>query len=618
MRMSMPGSYGGRSGRLRSISGDPAPKQHPRYTRKMILRILTYLRPYRGREVAVFILMAIGVILAAIDPQIMKQIIDRALAHGLTSVLTLWVLILIGVYLIRYGFRVIQSYLFGYVGQNILFDIRLQLFRHIESLDMGFFSSRRAGEVISRINNDVAALQSVASTAFVSMARDILMAIVFFCFAMREDWKLPLISLCTFPLFIITVRYFSRRIRVQARRERRKVADVLSFFQEVIPGIQVVQSFTREDYEADRLSVKGHEMKSIRINLAVLTAVSSTCISLLAFLLPTVVVLWFGGRNVIAGTMTLGSLWALLMYLNRLFNPIYRAMELNVSIHQALASIERIFEILDIEPAIQDLPDAHPLPTIEGHILFKGVSFTYDEREPVLNEVNLEIGPRRLVAIVGPTGAGKTTTLNLICRFYDPQHGAVLIDGYDLRSVSLNSLRSQIGVVAQDVLLFNASIRENLRYGKPEATEIEIIEASRRAHLHDFIMSLSHGYDTEVGDRGVRLSGGQKQQLAIARALLRNPRILILDEATSSLDSRSEKAIQDAIAEATEKCTIIAVAHRLSTVLHADKIIVIDKGRVVDEGPHHELYARGGLYKRLYDTQFSVPLSTSASLTDEV
>jgi len=576
-------------------------------TRAKALRILRYLRPYISLEILLVFTMLLGVLLSLIDPLIIKIIIDNVLINSNKSLLHFMAALILLLFVFKAANRILTSYSYTFVGQRILFDIRNQLYQHIQRLSLSFFSKTKTGEIISRVGNDVNSLQSIVTSTVISAITDSV-TLVFICIIIFFlNWKLALLTISVLPFFTITLIIFNKRIRLKSKEVREKVADLVSFFQETIATMKLVKAFAKEKLESRRHVRKSKKMINLRIQMSLLGtlagAVTSFCASL-----GSVLILWYGGYLVIEGELTIGGLVAFLTYSGRLFGPINGLVDLNITVQTAMASVDRIFEYLDIEPEIRDKEDAKPLVITKGEVRFSNVSFFYraDERhdEMVLHDISFTIGPGETLAIVGPSGSGKTTIANLLMRFYDPGQGSIGIDGADLRDVKVKTLRKEIGIVSQETLLFNTTIKENLRYGNKNAGEAEVIAAAEAANIHKFISSLNEGYDTVVGERGVKLSGGEKQRVSIARAILKNPKILILDEATSSLDTESEKLIQQSISRLTEKRTTLMIAHRLSTIVDAGKIIVLRSGKVVESGNHQELIDHKGVYQKLFMSQF--------------
>lgn len=538
--------------------------------------------------------------LSLIDPLAMKIVIDDIIVDRNLPLLNVIVVALIALLLLRGGIRIAINYFIQYVGQRILFNIRFDLFRHLEHLHIGFFTRTKTGEIIARVNNDVSIVQDVLTSTLIALVTDLASVAVTFAIMLYLNWKLTLVSMTIFPFLFASQYYMGRRIKKKSRETRDKSADIVSFFQEVFASIKLVQTFAKERFEAIRLIRKSKELINLKITLGVLGAVAASIATFLAMLGP-VIILLFGGRQVIAGSLTLGSLVAFYAYVGRLFRPILRLAQYNVAIQTSRAAIDRIFEFFDIEPKITDSPGSRNIDSISGEIVFDRISFTYDRDEPVLTDISFQIPPGQNVAIVGPSGVGKSTIVNLIERFYDPTAGQILIDGIDIREIKLNSLRKHIGLVSQETVLFNSTIRENILYGRSRASEEEIVEAARKANIHDFIACLPDGYETVVGERGLRLSGGQSQRLSIARTIMKDPEILILDEAMSSLDTKSELLIQRALEPLMQERTTLIVAHRLTSIVDADVILVLYHGRLAESGTHEELMNYGKVYRMLWD-----------------
>lgn len=501
--------------------------------------------------------------------------------------------------LLHYG----QSYFMSIVGQNVIYSLRNNLYRHIQSLSFGFFDNRRTGELMSRVTNDVQSLQQLITSGVLEIFVDIFSFLVIISVLLWIDWQLTLLILLTFPLMIVTTRLFGRRIRDAYKEVQMRIAGVNEHLQDTIASIRLVKSFANEEYEVKRFSERNRLNKEANIEAVRLWATFFPTIDVMNQL-GTVIILGFGARQVMMGTISIGTLVAFIAYLQQLHRPVRRFSRIMNVIQQAAASGERIFEILDTKPDVDEKPDAVVLPPLSERIEYKGVSFSYDKKNPAVRDVDLTIEAGMTVAFVGPSGAGKTTLLNLLARFYDTDEGRIYIDGIDIRDVTLHSLRSQMGIVSQEITLLHGSVRENIAYGKPNASLEEVMEAAKAANAHEFITAFPEGYETAIGERGVRLSGGQRQRIAIARALLKDPRILILDEATSQLDSESEHLIQAALAKLFVGRTNLVIAHRLSTIQQADLIVVMDQGRIVETGRHDELLKQGGRYAALHDAQF--------------
>ncbi len=566
-------------------------------------RLVRYVWAEKVPLIGAFLCVSLVSLLNLVTPQLMRLTIDHIIPSGQLARLW-WVVAAIlmtaaATGLFQYG----HSYLMSMVGQRAIYTIRNALYQHIQNLSMSFFDNRRTGELMSRVTNDVNSLQQLITSGIADIVTDVFTFVAIAILLLVTDWQLTLFLLLTFPIMISTTRHFSRRIRGAYRAVQEEIAHVNEHLQETIASIRVVKSFANEDYEVGRFSERNRRSMEANLNAVRLWSVFFPLLDVLNQL-STVVVLAFGARQVMLGRLSVGALVAFVAYLQQLQRPIRRFGRVMNVIQQGGAAAERIFEILDTQPDVQEKPDAVPLPRVKGHIRFEHVTFSYDGQRNALTDFNLEIEPGMTVALVGPSGAGKSTVANLLARFYDPQEGRVLVDGYDVRDVTLASLRRQMGIVSQEILLLHGSVRENIAYGKPEAARAEVEEAARAANAHDFIMSFPQGYDSPIGERGIRLSGGQRQRIAIARAILKDPRILILDEATSQLDSEAEHLIQEALYRLLQGRTSLVIAHRLSTIRRADLIVVLDKGRIVEQGTHDELLAKGGRYAELHSLQF--------------
>jgi subfamily B ATP-binding cassette protein MsbA len=504
-----------------------------------------------------------------------------------------------------------HSYLTASVSQHIVADFRRHLFAHLQTLSVGFFARRRTGELLSRLMNDVTVIQSVVTETPIDAAKQLVTFVGGIAFLLAMNWRLCLLILVLLPLLVFVAKFFGRRLKSLSTSIQDQTAALSTLIEEVIAGIRVVKSFVQTTREEARFSTQIEQSLSLTMRRAGIMAVFIPVISLFTFS-AAAAVLWYGGRQVIDGAVSPGELFAFVLFAGILIGPFSSAARVFAQIREAQGATARVFEILDTQSEIRDLPNAIALPSVSGQIAAEHVSFAYDARQPVLTDVSFDATPGELVAIVGPTGAGKTTVMNLLHRFYDPTEGRITVDGIDLRQVKLESWYRQIALVPQETILFGGTILDNIRYGNRDATEEAVKEASRAAYAHDFIMGFPDQYQTLVGEKGINLSGGQRQRIAIARAVLKNPRILLLDEATSSLDTESERLVQEALERLMKGRTTVVIAHRLTTIQGADRILVLDKGRVVESGTHGELMARQGLYHYLYSIRLAETPASSA------
>lgn len=507
-----------------------------------------------------------------------------------------------------------RAFLAGVGGQRVIFKLRNDLYSHIQSLSLSFFSAYRSGSIVSRMTSDIAQAQNFIGNACTNLWMDTLAIVILSFILFKLDARLALVAMAVLPLWVTSVRLFGQGIRRNSLYVQEGVSELSGQVQEKVSAATVVQAFTREKYEMRSFFKLHHALMYRQLRVTQLNALNMTVANMLTNSAPIAVAL-YGTHEVIEGRLSVGTFIMFWWMLGTFYNPLARITDLAAVIANSAASIDRIFQILDIQPEICDAEDALPLPDrIKGRIELRNVTFGYGE-EPILNNLNLTVKPGEVVAFVGPSGAGKSTLVSLIPRFYDAQSGVILVDGHNIKEVTVKSLRNNIGMVLQDNILFTGSINENILYGRPAATEEDILDAANAANAHDFIMDLPEGYETQIGERGTKLSGGQKQRIAITRAFLRDPRILILDEATSALDSESEKLIQSALNRLMVGRTTLIIAHRLSTILHADKIVVMQEGRIVEIGQHSELLTNRGLYYHLYKAQFEHALSLDNDFT---
>jgi len=566
-------------------------------------RLFGYLRPY-WKRMAIAILALIGSsALSLVFPAVIGNVVDSVLSARNMQLLDQITIGLLLVFVLRSLTSLVETYNPNYVGERIVIDLGVQLYRHLQTLSLGFFAKRRVGELVSRLSRDATLVRTVLTNNVSTLLQQTLIMVGAIIVMVSINWRLTLFILVLTPLIIgvaAVFGFYMRRISTQIQDE---LAGSTVVSEEVFQNIREVKSFVREPYEIERYDNAMRRAFRAILRQLRLRAVFGPLIAFLGFG-GLSLILWFGGREVLENRLSSGELISFLVYGLTVAGSLGGLVGVYSSFQEALGATKRVFEILDTQPDVTDAPDAKTLGTVEGRITFHDVSFSYDERQEVLHHINLDIAPGEIIALVGPSGAGKSTIFNLIPRFYDPTSGSITIDGVDLRSVTQASLRQQIGIVPQETLLFGGTIRENIRYGRLDATEDEIIAAAKAANAHDFIVSLPDGYETLVGERGIRLSGGQRQRIAIARAILKDPRVLLLDEATSSLDSESEHEVQEALARLMQNRTTVIIAHRLSTVRVAHRIAVLDSGNIIELGSHEELMAKNGLYAKLYEMQF--------------
>jgi subfamily B ATP-binding cassette protein MsbA len=572
-------------------------------------RIFRLAWPYRYRLAAALLLTVLGAGVALVVPLGLRELVDAVFDEANRALLDRLTLALVVLFVVRAAASFGGSYLLGWTGERVVADLRKRVYRHLHRQGLRFFSNHRTGDLTSRLTNDVGSVRDAVTNALSELLNQSLSLVGSVALMVVLNWRLSLIIFLVVPAVTGFAVYFGRKIRSLSRDIQDRLADTTAVAEEAMAAIRVVKAFARSDYEVGRYSdaVEGlFEESRYRV---LVRALFSAAVGLL-FFGALVAIFWYGGIEVLAGRLTTGDLVAFVFYAFNIARSVGGLSRLYSTFNSAAGATERLFELLRTEPDVQDAPDAAALPPVDGRVSFEGVTFAYEEGHPVLHDIDAEVAPGETVALVGPSGAGKSTLVSLIPRFYDPQTGRIRVDGHDLRSVTLRSLRGQIAAVAQEVHLFNATIRDNIRYGRLDAPDEAVEEAARAANAHAFIANLPAGYDAEVGERGVKLSGGQRQRVAIARALLRDARILLLDEATSSLDSASEALVQEALERLMEGRTTFIIAHRLSTVQGADRILVLDEGRIVQTGTHEALVQQDGLYRDLASYQFRVPEET--------
>ncbi len=616
----------------------------PQISWRLIQRVLAYARPYRTLIVIGLILILIQSGLGLLTPLIFRDLIDHTLPSGDTQRLDLLAfgLILIPVFSSIIG--VIIRRVNARVGEGVIYDLRVSLFSHLPRMSLRFFTNTKSGELMSRLNNDVVNAQSAISDNIVGIVTNVVQLVATLGIMLTLDWRLTILGIAVFPLFILSARAIGVKLRVIAREAMDLNAEMNAMIAETlnISGALLVKLFGRRAQETDRFANRAGRVRDIGVERAVLGSQFWAILGGVS-VIGTALVYWVGGHLVLSGVFTIGTIVAFAAYLGQLYGPMQYLIDAPIEFSASMVSFERVFEIIDLPEEIAEKPNAIQLHNVSGRLVFEDVTFRYERsesgllsevhrygridnvkavlsgseskpasgegkssqaRETALEHLSFEIEPGQLVALVGPSGAGKTTLTYLIPRLYDPTSGRITLDGHDLRDVTLASLTDAVGMVTQETYLFHDTILTNLLYAKVEATQAQVEAACQAANIHDFIMDMPDGYNTIVGERGYRLSGGEKQRLALARVILKDPRVLVLDEATSHLDSQSEALIQDALEKIMVQRTSIVIAHRLSTILAADQILVMDRGQIVERGTHETLLAQGGLYAQLYETQF--------------
>lgn len=571
-------------------------------TKELYKRLYVYIRPHWWR-VALSMVASLGI--AATDGAMVKMVqpfVDRLIVAGEREMLILAPFLIIGLQLAKGASRFAQEYYIKSAGQLAIQRIRNHLFDHIMGLSMRFYGRTPNGVLMSKVMNDVGTMQSATAEVLVGVMRDAVSLVVLIGVAFYTDWKMAAIAFLSLPIAALPAAKIGKKIKRHARSGQAGIGDLNSVLEQTFSGIKVIKAFGTESQETRRFSFENNRFLTSVRKVIKYDAMAAPFIEVLTGFGAAAVV-WYGMQRVIAGEMSQGQLFSVLAAIMLMYAPFKRLTRLNNYLQQAISAAERVFDIFDEKPEIVDVAQSVTLGRARGAVVFNAVNFAYD-RDPVLKDFSLEVKPGEVIAFVGPSGAGKTTLVGLLSRFYDPTSGQILLDGHDLRQISLASLRRNVALVDQETFLFNDTIANNLRYGVPEATEEQVREAARLAYADDFIQQFPEGYATHVGQRGLRISGGQRQRLCIARALLRDAPVLILDEATSALDTESEAMVQKALANLMQNRTTFVIAHRLSTIMNADRIVVIDNGRIVGTGTHQQLLEQDGLYRRLYDMQF--------------
>jgi subfamily B ATP-binding cassette protein MsbA len=568
-----------------------------------LMQIFALSKPYRLRFYAATVVTILASAVWLTVPLGLRELLDAVFESGNNELLNWLAIGLFGLFVMQAAFSFFGNYHLEWVGERVITDLRKKVYEHLHRLGFKFFAERRLGEITSRLTNDVGSIRTALTDSLPQLLTISFSLIGSVSLMVVLNWRLSMVIFVTVPFVTLATRYFGQKIRHLSKDIQDELADSTAVAEDALGAVRLVKAFVREDYEVARYQTAIEKLFTTARKKVVLTQLFWAGVGIM-FMSTLVIIFWYGGKEVLADRLTAGDLVAFIIYALNISRSISQTSRLYTAVNTAAGASERIFELLEETPEIENNPDAKSLSEVNGDIEVQDLWFSYEGEKDVLKGISFKADAGKTIALVGPSGAGKTTLLNLIPRFYDPQKGQILVDGNNIQDVKFKSLREHISIVPQEVHLFGTSIRENIIYGKLDATEEEIIQAAKDANAHKFILETENGYDSLIGEKGVKLSGGQRQRLAIARAILKNPAILLLDEATSSLDSESEAQVQEALIRLMENRTTFVIAHRLSTVQHADRILVLDAGKIVEQGNHLELIEKGGLYSHLYELQF--------------